>query len=301
MGFQCLADRLRVTGCCGSALEEEECGVSRQRVRLPRWQITGPTMAGTLLGIPEGPRCRGKLRTRGAAQVWRPDGRPAPKSVRASEARPANETHNNETITVNPLQSDDGDRGRCRITGLDRVAVRLQLSDACRRFCGARGVAARQYRECATCLPSCGTNSCSGLQRLTVGHNFQMPRTRPPVLQTDRRGPQRCRPPMMPWHIVRIRSKRARHIAELSEAVLGRPASRFLRAAKKLQDILGADQGAVAAERRLGSLLGEAPSSRVAFGSGSLTEPQRTRRLAALETFAAVWRRRRRRGETVSR
>jgi hypothetical protein len=96
---------------------------------------------------------------------------------------------------------------------------------------------------------------------------------------------------MTPCHIVRIRGKGARSHC----------GARFIRAAKEFQDILGADQDAVVAERRLGSLLGQAPRSRLAFGPGGLTERQRTRRPAAWVTFAAVWRTLRRPGKTVSR
>jgi hypothetical protein len=89
-------------------------------------------------------------------------------------------------------------------------------------------------------------------------------------------------------------------MAELVEPVVGEPARRFLRAATEFQDALGQDQHAVVAERRLGGLLAQAPTPRVAFGGGRLTARQRTPRQAALETFAVAWRRLRRRGEKVS-
>ena len=101
-------------------------------------------------------------------------------------------------------------------------------------------------------------------------------------------------------HVVRIRGKRARYVAELAEPVIGKPVSRFLRAARRFQDVLGEYQDAVVAERRLVGLVAQAPSPRVAFGMGRLTERQRARRQAALAGFPAAWRRLRRRGESVS-
>jgi CHAD domain-containing protein len=54
-------------------------------------------------------------------------------------------------------------------------------------------------------------------------------------------------------HQVRIRAKRARYAAEVAALALGRPASRFAKAAADLQDVLGALQDAVVTEEWLRS------------------------------------------------
>jgi CHAD domain-containing protein len=92
-------------------------------------------------------------------------------------------------------------------------------------------------------------------------------------------------------HAVRIKGKRARYCAELAEAAVGAPASRFVSAAKRLQDVVGEHQDAVVAETALRSL---ATAQRTPLGLlavGRLVERQRLHRAAAREEFASAWRR----------
>jgi CHAD domain-containing protein len=100
-------------------------------------------------------------------------------------------------------------------------------------------------------------------------------------------------------HAVRIQTKRARYAAELAARVVGRPAWRFVKRAKKLQDVLGEHQDAVVAEGRLHELLEAGLDRRAAFVAGRLAERQRARRLAARETAARDWRKLERRGRRV--
>jgi CHAD domain-containing protein len=85
--------------------------------------------------------------------------------------------------------------------------------------------------------------------------------------------------PTAAWvHEVRIKTKRARYAAELAEPVVGRAASRFIKRAKVVQDVLGMHQDAVQAEAFLGSLLKQARTVREAFVVGRMVERQRARR-----------------------
>jgi CHAD domain-containing protein len=90
-------------------------------------------------------------------------------------------------------------------------------------------------------------------------------------------------------HTIRIKTKRARHAAELAAPVEGRPAERFVDKAKRLQDILGEHQDAAVAEARLRELFDGARGRRAGFVAGRLVERQRTRREAAREAFRAFW------------
>ena len=98
-------------------------------------------------------------------------------------------------------------------------------------------------------------------------------------------------------HALRIKTKRARYAAELAAPAGGRPAVRFVKQAKKLQDVLGEHQDAVVAENRLSELFEAAPGRRAAFVVGRLAERQRARRLAARQSIASSWRKLERRGE----
>jgi CHAD domain-containing protein len=94
-------------------------------------------------------------------------------------------------------------------------------------------------------------------------------------------------------HQVRIRGKRARYAAELAEPVVGKPATKFVKAAKRFQDVVGEHQDAVVAERRIRAF---AQSADAAFGAGRLVERERARRARMRAAFPAVWKRLERRG-----
>jgi CHAD domain-containing protein len=97
-------------------------------------------------------------------------------------------------------------------------------------------------------------------------------------------------------HAVRIKVKRARYTAELAQAIVGRPAERFIEKTRTLQDILGEHQDAVVAEERLRALIEGARGRRAAFVAGRLVERQRSRRLAARTAFVEHWPKLERRG-----
>ena len=98
-------------------------------------------------------------------------------------------------------------------------------------------------------------------------------------------------------HVVRIRVKRARYAAELAQAVVGRPADRFVSKARKLQDILGEHQDAVVMEDRLHAFVGDGGHGRRERAViERLMTRQRIRRQAARAAFLAQWPKLRRRG-----
>jgi CHAD domain-containing protein len=88
-------------------------------------------------------------------------------------------------------------------------------------------------------------------------------------------------------HRARVRAKRARYTAELTERATGKRASRFIARAKEFQDVVGEHQDAVVADERLRTLARDKPE--VAFIAGRLAERQRLRRQAAREQTPRAW------------
>jgi CHAD domain-containing protein len=78
-------------------------------------------------------------------------------------------------------------------------------------------------------------------------------------------------------HRLRIAGKRARYAGELAALPADRHGQAFIRAAKDLQDVLGAHQDAVVAEERLRALAAGAESA-VAVAAGRLVEQETERR-----------------------
>jgi CHAD domain-containing protein len=99
-------------------------------------------------------------------------------------------------------------------------------------------------------------------------------------------------------HKLRIRAKRARYAAELAESSRGSRATKFIEAAKKLQNTLGEHQDAVVALRRLRSLADNA-DSRTAFLAGRLSEREEQRKREARAEFPAEWKRVKKRGRAA--
>ena len=96
-------------------------------------------------------------------------------------------------------------------------------------------------------------------------------------------------PPDEELHDVRIRGKRARYAAELAETVAGKPARRFVRVAKRFQDVVGEHQDAVVAEERIRVLLTRTRSATAHLAAGRLVERERERRRAARTAFPRAW------------
>ncbi len=98
-------------------------------------------------------------------------------------------------------------------------------------------------------------------------------------------------------HRLRIRGKRARYAAELAEPAAGKPAGRFIKAAKAFQDCLGDHQDAVAAEGHLRRLISGTRGSATALTAGMLIERFHRQRRKARQTLAKAWKRLDKRGQ----
>lgn len=96
-------------------------------------------------------------------------------------------------------------------------------------------------------------------------------------------------------HRARIRGKRARYAAELAEATIGRPATRFIERAKRFQDVIGEHQDAIVAEDRIRALTERAPQA-TSLVAGRLVERQRERRQAARKALPKAWKQLKRAG-----
>lgn len=102
-------------------------------------------------------------------------------------------------------------------------------------------------------------------------------------------------------HELRKKVKKTRYAAELAAPSRGRKATRFVRAAKVVQDVLGEHQDAVVAEqhlRELATVAGDAPA---AVAAGMLIERERARRDAARAAFPEAWAKLERRGRKAWR
>jgi CHAD domain-containing protein len=90
-------------------------------------------------------------------------------------------------------------------------------------------------------------------------------------------------------HALRIRVKRVRYAIELAGRRAGR-GNPIVRAAIRLQDILGEHQDAVVAEERLREQGTRSESAEVAFVAGRLAERQRARREELRARLPSAWR-----------
>ena len=79
-------------------------------------------------------------------------------------------------------------------------------------------------------------------------------------------------------HKIRIKAKRARYAAELARSSVGKPAGRFIKSARAVQDLLGIHQDAFQAERHIRQFLKYSTSVRAGFVAGRMVERQRHRR-----------------------
>ena len=98
-------------------------------------------------------------------------------------------------------------------------------------------------------------------------------------------------------HKIRIRTKRARYAAELAERTVGKPAMRFIKKARVVQDVLGMHQDAIQAEAHVRAFLKQSTSARAAFVAGRMVERQRQRREKAGEDMQRLLRGLLKRGE----
>ena len=100
-------------------------------------------------------------------------------------------------------------------------------------------------------------------------------------------------------HEIRIKTKRARYAAELAAPVVGKPATRFIKKARVVQDVLGIHQDAIQAEAHVRAFLKQSTSVRAAFVAGRMVERQRERRAKAIKEMRTLWKGLLKRGENA--
>jgi CHAD domain-containing protein len=92
-------------------------------------------------------------------------------------------------------------------------------------------------------------------------------------------------------HRIRIMGKRARHAAELAATRRGKPAARFIRRIKDLQDLLGEHHDAIVAEQEFRKLLADRGGRGMALALGRLIGRQAKRRRKVRKSWPDAWRR----------
>ena len=98
-------------------------------------------------------------------------------------------------------------------------------------------------------------------------------------------------------HKVRIKAKRARYAAELARSSVGKPAARFIKSARAIQDRLGIHQDATQAERHIRQFLKYSTSVRAAFLAGRMAERQHHRRETVRKDMKSLFQRLLKRGK----
>ncbi|MDH5724774.1 MAG: CYTH and CHAD domain-containing protein [Nitrospira sp.] len=78
-------------------------------------------------------------------------------------------------------------------------------------------------------------------------------------------------------HTIRIKTKRARYAAEFARVSVGKPATRFIKATRAIQDRLGFHQDAIQAEPYVRQFLKYSTSVRSGFVAGRMVERQHQR------------------------
>ena len=100
-------------------------------------------------------------------------------------------------------------------------------------------------------------------------------------------------------HAVRKAVKRARYAAELAAAVGAKGTGKYLKRAKRVQDVLGDHQDAVVAAEMLRGLGREPADPDVARAIDALVDRQDARRAAARVAFPKAWKRFDKRGRAL--
>ena len=98
-------------------------------------------------------------------------------------------------------------------------------------------------------------------------------------------------------HKIRIKTKRARYAAELAHRSVGKPASRFIKSARAVQDLLGLHQDAIQAERHVRQFLKYSTNVRAGFLAGRMVERQRHRRDTVRKEMKPLFKKLLKRGE----
>jgi CHAD domain-containing protein len=90
-------------------------------------------------------------------------------------------------------------------------------------------------------------------------------------------------------HRLRIKVKRVRYATELGGAPADKRARRVVKAATRMQDILGEHQDAAVGEERLREVAYRYDASGVAFAAGRIAERERIRRSEIQQRLPAAW------------
>jgi CHAD domain-containing protein len=90
-------------------------------------------------------------------------------------------------------------------------------------------------------------------------------------------------------HDLRIKVKRVRYATELGGAPSGKRSRRVVKAATRMQDILGEHQDSVVGEERLREVACVLDPSGVAFVAGRLAERERIRRIEINDGLPSAW------------
>jgi CHAD domain-containing protein len=90
-------------------------------------------------------------------------------------------------------------------------------------------------------------------------------------------------------HSLRIKVKRVRYATELGGAPADKRARRVVKAATRMQDILGEHQDAAVGEERLREIAYRYDASGVAFTAGRIAERERIRRGEIQQRLPAAW------------
>jgi CHAD domain-containing protein len=91
-------------------------------------------------------------------------------------------------------------------------------------------------------------------------------------------------------HEARKEGKRARYAAELAEPLAGKKAARFVKEAKRFQDLVGVHQDAVVSEAQLRDLV-RSRSGTVLMAAGRLIERRRAARKMSRQCYERAWKR----------
>jgi CHAD domain-containing protein len=89
-------------------------------------------------------------------------------------------------------------------------------------------------------------------------------------------------------HAIRIKTKRARYAAELALWSVGKPAARFMKEARAVQDLLGNYQDSFTAETYIRAFVKQSASVRAGFVAGRMIERQGQRRDTIQENLKAL-------------
>jgi CHAD domain-containing protein len=111
----------------------------------------------------------------------------------------------------------------------------------------------------------------------------------------------RASPSESALHTIRIKTKRARYAAELAQGSVGKPAVRFVKAARAVQGLLGIHQDAIQAEHHIRQFLKHSTSTHVGFVAGRMVERQHQRRRNVRRDMNRLFRTLLKRGKKVWR